>query len=426
MKKESLFDVAEIYFKRFGFKPAFIKNALHPDTKLIIVIPCYDEPDLLITLCSLANCQVPLYPVEVIIVINAGKGAGKQVTQNNLHTLRQAQGWLSENQALPFRCHLLYVDDLPVKHAGVGLARKIGMDEALRRFVAINYSGLIVCLDADCVVSKNYLVSIENQFLLHLPHVCNIYFEHDLTKVHDENLRQGIIHYELFLRYYINALKYSGFPFAMHTIGSSMAVRADIYAKAGGMNRRKAGEDFYFLHKVAPQRNFIQINEAVVYPASRISYRVPFGTGRAQSDWQKDPSKFRETYHLQTFEDLKVFLLQIDTLYQANTEQAMKRVHLMPDAMQAFLMQQNFADRLSEIQQHTAGVASFKKRFFQWFDGFRVLKYVHFARDHFYPQMSLPEAASKLLIKFERESKTDTEDLLKAYRALDRQVSKLF
>ena len=28
-----------------------------------------------------------------------------------------------------------------------------------------------------------------------------------------------------------------------------MAVRADAYLRQGGMNRRKAGEDFYFLNK---------------------------------------------------------------------------------------------------------------------------------------------------------------------------------
>lgn len=427
MNKESLLKIAEVYFRRFGFKSALIEAPLQPGTKLIIVIPCYDEPDLLVTLRSLARCQASQYPVEVIIVINAGEGADQQVVQNNLNTLRQAQVWLSENHSLPFLCHLLYVDDLPKKHAGVGLARKIGMDEALRRFATINYPGLIVCLDADCTVSESYLMTTEKQFLLNLPHVCNIYFEHDLALVHDENLRQGIIHYELFLRYYVNALKYSGFPFAMHTIGSSMAVRADIYAKVGGMNRRKAGEDFYFLHKIAPQRRFIHIHEAVVYPSSRISYRVPFGTGKAQADWQTDQSKLLETYHFQIFEDLKLFLNQLNALYLVNKNQLNEKMHLMPKSMQTFLVQQNFADRLREIQNNTAGIESFKKRFFHWFDGFRVLKYVHFARDHFYPSMQLSEAADKLLIRLMGEScGRDSNDLLKAFRKLDRQTDKLF
>ena len=39
----------------------------------------------------------------------------------------------------------------------------------------------------------------------------------------------------------------------------------------------------------------------------------------------------------------------------------------------------------------------FVKRFFNWFDGFMVLKFVHFARDHFYEQMEILEAAKSLM-----------------------------
>ena len=71
------------------------------------------------------------------------------------------------------------------------------------------------------------------------------------------------------------------FPFAFHTIGSSMAVRASSYMRQGGMNKRKAGEDFYFQQKIIPLCGFTECNSTVVYPSPRPSYRVPFGTGRA-------------------------------------------------------------------------------------------------------------------------------------------------
>ena len=41
-----------------------------------------------------------------------------------------------------------------------------------------------------------------------------------------------------------------GYPDSIYTIGSAFAVRAEAYMKQGGMNRRQAGEDFYFLYKL--------------------------------------------------------------------------------------------------------------------------------------------------------------------------------
>ena len=59
------------------------------------------------------------------------------------------------------------VGDLAHKHAGVGWGRKIGMDLALKRFLQLNKNGLIVGLDADTTVEKNYLNSIYTHFNNH-------------------------------------------------------------------------------------------------------------------------------------------------------------------------------------------------------------------------------------------------------------------
>ena len=57
------------------------------------------------------------------------------------------------------RLHVLYEPDMPLKHAGVGLARKWGMDEAVARFAHIQRpEGLIITLDADCQVAKNFIM----------------------------------------------------------------------------------------------------------------------------------------------------------------------------------------------------------------------------------------------------------------------------
>ena len=86
-----------------------------------------------------------------------------------------------------------------------------------------------------------------------------------------------------------------------------MAVRADIYAGQGGMNKRQ-GEDFrIFLHKIIPLGQFGEINNTRVIASPRPSARVPFGTGKAVREFL-DNGRI-ESYPLAAFEDLKVFFL---------------------------------------------------------------------------------------------------------------------
>ena len=141
--------------------------------------------------------------------------------------------------------------------------------------------GILVACDADSLVSTNYLTSIENSFLRNPQYnFVNLNFCHPVDDpTLAPSMRQGIILYELYLRYLRNAMQWCGYPHAIHTVGSSFAVKASAYVKQGGMNRRQAGEDFHFLHKIVLLGDYGHITEATVYPAARISHRVPFGTG---------------------------------------------------------------------------------------------------------------------------------------------------
>ena len=69
--------------------------------------------------------------------------------------------------------------------------------------------------------------------------------------------REAIMKYELYLRYYRLALEYTGHPHAYHCIGSAFAVRTLDYVAQGGMNKRQAGEDFYFLQKLISAKTAI-------------------------------------------------------------------------------------------------------------------------------------------------------------------------
>jgi len=411
----------QTYFKKHLFKSIRLHEIPAVGTSLIVVIPCFNEPDVANVLASLNRCHPCKRSVEVIVVINSASNASEEIKDQNEKTFQQVVSWQGQQGNIRFRLFILRDEDLPPKHAGVGLARKIGMDEAAFRFESNGKKeGVIVCLDADCTVAENYLEVVEEYFSNH-PNAkaASIYFEHMLT-VSDKASRHGIINYELHLRYYVQALRYAGYPYAFHTIGSGMCVRSDVYQQAGGMNRRKAGEDFYFLHKIIPLGGFGEINATTVFPSSRVSERVPFGTGRAMKEWLAECSKEFFTYDIRIFEELRLFIQSVPLFYQSKSDAVEKIVKKLPRPVQAFLSATDFLEKVDEINSNTSGAESFRQRFFNWLDGFRVLKMIHFMRDNYHQNIPLGKAAKKLLDKTGTGVPSDEESLLEIYREMDK------
>lgn len=424
MSQKTFKEVANFYLKRFAFQKPVLVSTPKENTKLIITIPCHNEPNLLKTLDSLYACDAPQNPVEVIIIINAGEPASEEVIIRNRNTLQESQRWIDTHISEKITFQVLENNQLPQKDAGVGLARKIVMDEALARFASINLDGAILCLDADCEVKKNYLQVIEKKIEDSELQSASIYFEHLPAKSSD--LELGISNYELFLRYYVQGLKYAHYPFAFHTIGSSMVVRASTYALSGGMNRRKAGEDFYFLHKVAHLGKLVEITETTVFPSARISDRVPFGTGKAQEKWLENSEKVLKTYDPQIFEDLKVFLSLTNDFFQVSESFFVKVFEQIPQSIQSFLNNPaSFWQIIQDMNQRTKQLDSFRKRYFAWLDGLKVLKIVHFLRDNFYPEIKIVEASYGLYLKKYGETAVanDLQYMLQKYRELDKEFS---
>ncbi|HNP17608.1 MAG TPA: family 2 glycosyl transferase [Fulvivirga sp.] len=404
-----------LYLDRYAHPQQLIPTAPQLDLGIVVTIPCFNEAYLIKTLQSLKNCDLPSCSVEVIIIINNAEDAIKDVKKQNRLTYKEAAKWANVHSTDQLRFYVYWESALPKKHAGVGLARKIAMDEAVRRFEIIGHSdGIIVCFDADSMCETNYLIEIEKLFINN-PKCpgCSIYFEHPIAGEEDNLVYEAIIDYELFLRYYVNALKFAGFPHAFQTIGSSMAVRSGIYQKQGGMNKRKAGEDFYFLHKIIPLGHFAELKTTKVIPSPRQSDRVPFGTGKAVNDWLQ--TKKLDTYNINTFRDLKIFY---ELLYssKAYKKDSIMDDNTLPASIRDFLLTIDFNENLKRIQNNSGSDSTFYDNFHRWFDGFKVLKYVHFARDNYHPNEPITHAASHLLNEAKSEN---AKDLLMKYRSLD-------
>jgi hypothetical protein len=358
--------------------------------------------------------------VEVIVIVNAPANATQEVTNTNRRTYEEALEWTAGNAAEWLNFDIRYIPDMPPRDAGAGLARKTGMDLAAHRLMEHGRpDGIISSLDADTLVHHTYLKDIQQLFSDNPGcNACTTFFEHPVQgDAFPPEIYGAIIQYELHLRYYVQALRFAGFPYAFHTVGSCFSVRASVYLRQGGMNKRKAGEDFYFLHKLMPLGGVFELNSTCVYPSPRPSHRVPFGTGPFISKFILDREQEWQTYHLDAFRDLKDFFDKKDLLYHADPQTLRQVCEKLSLSIREFVSGQIF-DKLDEINSNSSGRSAFNKRFFAWFNAFRVLKYLNFAHEHYFTRITVSRAINVLLEL--NLAASDPKDLLLYLRKLQR------
>jgi hypothetical protein len=215
-------------------------------------------------------------------------------------------------------------------------------------------------------------------------------------------------------------LKFSEFPDVFHTIGSAMGSRASVYMKSGGMNRRQAGEDFWFIQKLIPQGGYFELNQTAVFPSPRASSRVPFGTGAAITKMAAELESGLKTYNPEAYKDLKAFFVTIIHYSPGGSEDFYALYPNFPESIRSFLRQDEWERRVMEITGNTARTESFKKRFFGWFNMFSVVKYLNYIHSGFYDKIPVQEAAIRLLeMTGNRFRSVNPEDLLNEYRRLE-------
>lgn len=413
------------YFIKKGFEPA-LSSKIHPNLGMVVVIPSFNEPNLWSSLKALMNCELPKSAVEVLVVVNYPEGSEEDVKSNATECIERISkaNELAGNPLLRF--YAIEAFNLPKKHAGVGLARKTGMDEAAWRLLSSETENkIIACFDADSTCSTNYLVELENLWQQYpKTSACSIRYEHPIEgNEFDDQIYKGIAQYELHLRYYVWAGRFIGHPFSFHTVGSSMACSADTYLRFGGMNKNKAGEDFYFLQKIIPHGNFRELNSSVVYPSPRPSYRVPFGTGRAMTKYLESDENEYNTYNFDSFLSLKQFFEDApNELFgcKSNKTEIFLKSQLQP--LKQYLEANEFIKAIDEINSNTSNSSTFRKRFFLWFDAFKLLKYLNFANESYFQKQPISLESKRLaqfMGKIESPFNASIKYLLSLYRDLD-------
>lgn len=385
------------YFRKQNDYQPLIDGQIAPDTQMFVMIPCFREPEIIKTLDSLAQCDKPPGTIEILTVINEPEFCDKSITAFNNQTYFELQNWIQKQTNNRLRFFTSSVLKLPQKWAGVGMARKRGMDEGLWRFNQLNKkNGIIVSLDADTLVDKNYLNAIYQHFHENPTHMgATIAFSHQLEGLSGKQ-REGILLYEKYLKYYKLALTYARYPNALFTIGSAFTVTAEAYLKRGGMTRRKAGEDFYFLQTLTQVGQVGEINNTEVHPSSRVSDRVPFGTGPAMNNWMENTADLRYTYNLQAFIDLKKFFDIHKKLYKISFAEYQILLKNLPVPVTSFLEADNFFVGLENLNSNCSNEEIFSQRFFQIFNAFKILKFINFSHGNYYQRNLLDEVWDKL------------------------------
>jgi glycosyltransferase involved in cell wall biosynthesis len=287
--------------------------------------------------------------------------AKAKICENNQKTLKLLQIYPLEN---------LHVIDKSSRgmgwetaKTGVGMARKTIMDTIAQ---AANPDDIIISMDADTVFNKNYLQSVSKQFSQY-PNalaLANPYY-HPLIK--DDPIDRAILRYEIYMRYYALNMRFSGTPFCFTPLGSTMSAKVSAYKKINGLTPKKSGEDFYFLQKMVKTGKVLMYNDEIVFPGTRLSDRVFFGTGPAMikgiaQGWEAYPL-FNPEFFTQVKDTIalfpKLFLNHIET------------------PMDEFLeIQFGKKDIFGPLRQNHKNIDRFVKACHEKIDGLRILQFL--------------------------------------------------
>ena len=364
--------------------------------ELVVAIPALAEyPALLDVLGDLE--QAPAHVRDrtlCIVVVNHRETAEAGIKANNRMTLGALADWSGG-------LRVAYVDaaspggELGPKE-GVGSARKAGLDWALAVLAKVNrLSGGLVCLDADCRVGPEYLPALHSFFAAPNRWAAVLGYAHPTEGASPE--RTAIQYYELFLRYHELGLAFAQSPYAFPTIGSAMACTGEAYAAVSGMNRRQAGEDFYFLQQLAKTGPVDRLDEVTVRPASRPSDRVPFGTGQRVRRFLGSHEEACRVYHPESYRVLRDWLALVRAGQADPAEKLIEAAGEIHPGLRAYLEGQDFSAVWTRLRRDFGGTPRMEAAFHTWFDGFRTLKLIHHLRDTSLPEQALWPAAGGLL-----------------------------
>jgi len=432
VRRQALDRAHRFLAKRAGFLPNRLVSGDLDGIRRVVVIPVLAEEERLFkTLDSLdRNPAEELAETLVICVVNnraepharPEQVADNQRTLTHLENLVHGRSAATQPRIDPGSLSLAYVDasspgcEIGPK-TGVGEGRRIGLDLGLSVLTEnAEDPGLLICLDADTLVEADYLSEVQKHFDGRDSWAAVVGYAHTLPT--EARGRAAIVRYESTLRYHELGLRSARSPYAFPTIGSTMVTSCDAYVSAGGMNRRQAGEDFYFLQELAKTGGVSRIDSTTVHPSARSSDRVPFGTGATVGRHLSGADDGSTVYHPDVYKILGDWLfLVVNDLDRGASELLAEAGGISPQ-LREFLELNRFKEIWPRLQQNAPHHAGLELQFHRWFDGFKTLKLIHFLRDHQLPESPIFDAIVRIEPSCSGDVTSDLIDDLEAQETL--------
>jgi len=354
----------------------------------VIVIPIYNEsPDCLQTIFSnIINTNVLL-----IIVVNSP--GNNNICKTNCLFIKQLIEKANLQYDLHTNCKLLKFSgfndivlvnrnskdlQLPAE-SGVGLARKIGSDIALKYFTEGNIKyPWIFSTDADVILPVNYFSQFQNSIS---GSSCSSEFSAvvlDFLHVSDDEQLNSIQYlYDFKLRYYHAGITYAGTEYDYIPLSSTLIVSMECYGQVRGFPKKNAGEDFYLLNKLAKIKPIKYcLDDSTVQIISRISDRVPFGTGPALAKINALVNINKYTYyHPQCFMLLQKWQRFLKHMW---CDDKLQIIAPEGENLSALFLFLNCEKVFFKCSAQIKSKSNWQKFIHQWFDAFKTLKAVHF------------------------------------------------
>lgn len=417
-------DTIRAYLDRYGCDGRWNLSGIPPErVSTAVVIPALAESDHLFrTLESISRNDIrSLDETMVICVVNNGlpgmaRAHDRLDNERTLAILRRmvqkrarpddagghAKAVAASGLSVGFIDASSSGRELPTGEGGVGLARKIGMDRALELLDHRSASpNILLCLDADTLVDGDWLAVVRENFERRGLTAAAVEFAHQQANNADDD--DAVCLYETFLRYYRLGLEYARSPYAWHAIGSTIAVTAGGYAAVRGMSRREAGEDFHFLNKVTKTGTVGLVTGTRVYPSSRRSHRVPFGTGRAVSRFFSQGERLGAAWNPEVFRLLKEWLACLAEHSSTDDGKLLERAWGIHPVLPDFLRREGFQRAWPRLLKNAGKEGVTKKQYSGWFDALKTYKMIRYMSIHAFPPVPLYEALKGALEQQGRE-----------------------
>jgi hypothetical protein len=435
----------EQYLSRHAEPEAQAADRLEGEFGHAVVVPAYGEGQSLFDTLG----SVPLGPrgrTLIVVVLNARADsppavhAANEAARTRLETAASSSrdvGGAAPALELGYPHGAVVLVDrarpghfLP-KGQGVGLARKIGNDLALRLHAAGRLaSPWIHNTDADTTLANDAFDQTEA--VAAEGNAAAIYFfEHRFEEEPDLALAGRL--YEISLRYYVLGLAWAGSPYAYEAMGSCIAIRPEAYAAVRGFPRKNAAEDFYALDKLAKAGTIARLGGTPFLLEGRLSERVPFGTGRALTDLLAKKgglSGFR-LYHPAVFAHLAAWLRALDAIVRSGgrLESALDELprgnpFFKTELLVSTLEKMGAFPALREAIARSGDASTMRRHFHTWFDAFRTLKLVRALQSGGLPALAWREALAEApFTGLSSSTQQDAEPLRRALAARERELA---